>query len=252
MRFPHLFEFMDLDWLPSSLRATLREILECGNSKPFRSYYDWVAHEVLSATRKIGAHQVVELGAGTAPITRHMARDPRSDGLRLVVCDRNPSLADYAALAEKFPGKIHAIQESVNFAVPRRWEPGTLLVLSATLHHIPSADRPRVIASLTESAEHVAVFEPLRKSILSILFVFLSTVPALLLPALFIQRSGQLRRILWCWILPLAPLMFWWDGIVSCLRQWTEAQWGDALSTQPERQNPPTIKSWLFCQQATW
>ena len=45
MQIPHLFEWMDLAWLPASLRSTLREILECGNAQPFRPYYRWVARK---------------------------------------------------------------------------------------------------------------------------------------------------------------------------------------------------------------
>ena len=26
-------------------------------------------------------------------------------------------------------------------------------------------------------------------------------------------------------MIPIAPLMFVWDGLVSCLRQWTQAEW---------------------------
>src|SRR6516162_10183961 len=98
MQWPHLFEFMDLDWLPAGLRDTLREILECACSRPFRPYYCWVASEVQRAARESGCTTVVELGAGPAPITKLMARDPRSEGLRLVVCDLNPDRAAYSDL----------------------------------------------------------------------------------------------------------------------------------------------------------
>jgi hypothetical protein len=252
MKSYHLFEFMDLDGLPSGLRITLREILECGNSKPFRPYYEWVANEVLRCAQQQGMSVIVELGAGTAPITRHMSKDPRSEGLRLVVCDYNPDRVAYQELAERHPGKVHPLDQPLNFGEPHTWEPGTLLFLSATLHHIPSAARSRVIGSLSDSAECVLVFEPLRRTVLSVLFVFLSTVPAALLPILFLGRSGRLRRLLWCWILPVAPLMFWWDGIVSCLRQWTEDEWRQELKSLANRDRAPSIYHSLFCQKVSW
>lgn len=31
---------MDEEWLPKSLRDTLRDILECGNARPFLDYHD--------------------------------------------------------------------------------------------------------------------------------------------------------------------------------------------------------------------
>jgi hypothetical protein len=243
---------MDLAWLPSSLRSTLREILDCGNSQPFRSYYDWVANTALTIACASECSTIVELGAGTAPVTRRMALDLRSEGCRLVVCDKNPDLAEYDRLAAQFPGKVHVITASVDFTVPQQWPANTLLVLSATFHHIPSNDRLSLIRSLSESADSVVVFEPLRKSLLSVLFVFLSTVPALLVPFQFLGRPGTCRRILWCWLAPVAPIMFWWDGVVSCLRQWSTAEWNAAFKRLGVRRNLKQLKCWLFCQQAVW
>ena len=36
--------------------------------------------------------------------------------------------------------------------------------------------------------------------------------------------------MLWCWLIPLVPFISLWDGIVSCLRQWTEAEWRQGLA----------------------
>lgn len=221
----HLFEFMDQEWVPSGLRTTLREILECGNDRPFRPYYGWVKDAVLHAARDGGFRSIVELGAGTAPITRLLAEDPSVDGFRLIPCDRNPDRVMYQRLEERYPGRVAPIYGPVDFSRPRTWDPDTLLFLSATLHHVPAPARAEVLRSLTSSARRVMIFEPLRRDLLSIVFVFFSIVPALILPLWYIRRPGTLRRVFWCWLLPLAPLLFWWDGIVSCLRQWGEREW---------------------------
>jgi hypothetical protein len=249
---PHLFEFMDLAWLPASVRTTLREILECGNARPFRPYYAWVADSALRTAKEGRFHTIVELGAGTGPITRHMAKDPRSNGLRLVVCDSNPDLAAYKVLESDYPGKVVARYDAVDFSKPQPWETGTLLILSATLHHIPSRARGSVMAALAASGCRVMVFEPLRKTALSVLFVFLSTVPAVLLPVLFLTRPGRLRRLFWCWLVPVAPLMFWWDGVITCIRQWTQRQWRWALDQLPKSKKEATVNSWLFCQEVVF
>jgi hypothetical protein len=252
MRWPHLFEFMDLEATPQSLRSTLREILECGNNRPFRPYYEWAADQVLRAAKAGGFTTLVELGAGTAPITRLIAEDARSEGLCLVPCDLNPDRAAYEALAARFPGKVVPHQEPVDFGRPRQWPPRTLLYLSGTFHHIPPAGRDAVIRSLTDSAGRVMVFEPLRKTAASVLFVIPSIVPALLLPLWMIGRPGRLRRFLWCWLVPVAPLMFWWEGIVSCLRMWTDAEWHDAIRRVLGPGGQVGVTSTLFCQSVSW
>jgi hypothetical protein len=199
MQFPHLFEWMDLDWLPTSLRNTMREILECGNAQPFRPYYSWVTTEVKRQIIDEGYQNVVELGAGTAPITRLLARDPDLQGVRLIVCDLKPDIEGFRDLEARFPGRVSPVYEPVDFSKPRVWPPKTLLFLSGTFHHVPPAVRKEVLWSLSKSADRIMMFEPLRKTLFSVLFVFLSILPALILPLWFINRPGRLRRVSWCW-----------------------------------------------------
>ena len=230
----HLFEFMDLDWLPKSLRDTLRDILECGNGAPFRTYYSWVANSALRIARENNLKQIVELGCGTAPITRHLARlSELPSDIKLVPCDLNPDRGALAEAKSLRPEQIEPILEPVDFSQPRRWPSDTLLLLSATFHHIPVEHRVAVLRPMLDSTEHVVIFEPLQRNLLSYLFVVGSLVPALLTPLWYLHRPGTLRRLVWCWLLPVAPLMFLWDGWASCWREWTKADWESAVGELP-------------------
>jgi hypothetical protein len=252
MRFPHLFEFMDQDWVPASLRTTLVEMVECCNSPPFQAYYYWVADETLRVASEDGFRCIVELGAGSAPITRVLVKDVRSTGMRLFVCDINPNPDDYEALENLHPGRVHGIRTPVDIAQQHMWDPHTLLVLSATFHHIPPPERPKVLIALTNSAERVMIFEPVRKSLVSVLFVLTSLIPSLLLPLFFIRRSGRLRRLVWCWLVPVAPFVFWWEGIVSCLRQWSDREWRIELAKVLPANRKWIVNSWKVYQMVAW
>lgn len=266
----HLMEAMDVQGLPASLHATLREILECGNSRPFRLYYEWVAREVARQVAAGGLRTTVELGAGTAPISRLLATDPEMDDVQLVACDAQPDYATYVDLERQYAERIEAMKKPVDFREVHTWPPDTLLFLSATFHHVPPALRDKVLASLTASGRRVMICEPLRRNLASMLFVFLSIVPAMLLPIRFLGRPGKLRRLFWCWLVPLAPVLFVWDGFVSCLRMWTEGQWHDALRDALRRSGtagqasngtgrdvfpddrPVTVQQSVFCQMVVW
>jgi hypothetical protein len=247
---PHLFEFMDLAWLPRGLRTTLREILDRGNSWPFRAYYRWAASQIRGILARGEFVRVVELGAGTAPLTRSLACTIAADDpLELVVCDINPDLAAYDRLVERYGNRIRTLRSPVDFSQPRQWEPRTLLCLSATLHHIPAQARAQVLATLVDSADGVVIFEPLRKTRLSILFAFGSLVPSLLLPATKLFQAGSLRRIFWCWLFPIAPLLFVWDGVISCVREWTVAEWEAACADGPLAEaTTVSLRESTFCQ----
>jgi len=252
VKLPHLFEFMDQPWLPDSLAATLREILSCGNAAPFRRYYSWVADKAVEIVRRHGSRHIVELGAGTAPITRELVRNPAVGDATLIVCDARPDRATYEALQKQYPDKIAARLEPVDFSLPHQWPKDTLLILSGTFHHIPDKDRRKVLTALTDSADVVVIAEPLRKTLSSVAFVFLSIVPAILLPLWYIRRPGRLRRVFWCWLLPVAPIMFWWDGLVSCIRMWRNREWLDNLGAVAPPERSPSVAHSLFCQMVAW
>jgi len=246
-----LFEFMDQAWLPGGLRNTLREILESVCSRPFRGYYDWVAKEVCRAAGDFDCRQVVELGAGTARITELAARQSLDGRVKFVPTDSNPDEETFRALERKSAGRIQPNYSPVDLAAEQTWPPGTLVFLSASLHHVPAAARPAVLERIAASADRVLIFEPLRRTAISVGYVLGAVVPGLLLPLTMLPRPGRWRRLLWCWLLPVAPLMFCWDGVITCLRQWSEAEWRDILRTHAERGRQTSLRHTLFCEQAS-
>lgn len=246
------FEFMDQGWLPHPLRTTLREILECVSSPPFRPYYRWVADEVLRELRSGDYERVVELGAGTARISGLLAESLRGTPLQVIPCDSNPDERAYRAWEARYPQTIRPRYDAVDFSRATHFGPKTLVFLSAAFHHVPPKARAEVIASLTACADRVLVFEPFRRRWSSRLFALCAIPPAFLLPLLTLGRAGWSRRACWCWLIPLAPFLFCWDGLVSCLRQWTESEWQFALERVVGDERPATISSTRFCLKVQW
>jgi hypothetical protein len=252
MQLPHLFEFMDQAWLPDSLRSTIRECLECGSSRPFQDYYEWVANEVRREVLAGGFEHVVELGAGTAPIARHLARLPDLAQVEVIVCDSHPQTETYRDLEKQFPDRIRPLYEPVDFTQPRAWPPKTLLLLAAAFHHIPPAMRRDVLRHLSESGARVMVVEPVRKTALSMLFCGMALTTSFLLPFWFFRRPGKLRRFFWCYLFPVAPFVFLWEGLVSCLRMWSDAEWKANLGAVLSPERGYSIQQSRFRQLVVW
>jgi hypothetical protein len=247
-----LFEFMDLPWLPSTLRATIHDVLDTCLSTPPRRYYAWVAREILNLVEDGSVNTIVELGAGTAPITRELATLLNGrKGISLRVSDLYPDRALYRALEAEYPDLIQIDLRSVDFSRPMDFPSGSLLVLSGTFHHLPPAARLRALEAL--SAYRVAIFEPLGRNPASLLLSLLGFFPGIATPLRFWrQRPGNWRRVLWCWVLPLAPVMIVWDGWVSCLRYWTEREWREHLALVITTDRQVFTKSKLFNQLIVW
>jgi hypothetical protein len=247
-----LFEFMDLEWVPASLRSTIHDALDsCLGAAP-RRYYEWVAHEILDLVERNPTGTIVELGAGTAPITRALAGvlDGRAN-ISLRVSDLYPDKVLYQSLEKMYPGVVRAELSPTNFSRPMDFPAGSLLVLSAAFHHLPPAERESVLRIL--SAYRVAVFEPLRRNPASLFLCLFGFVPAIRTPFLFWnRRPGNWRRVFWCWVFPLATMIIVWDGVVSCLRCWTEKEWKDHLETVVGRGHPVFVKAEGFNQMVVW
>ena len=134
---------------------------------------------------------IVELGAGHAPLTRLMVEDPRSAGMQFVVCDLIPAVEQYRELEGRYPGRIRALTESVDFTQPRNWGPATLLVLCAAIHHVPTSSRGAFVKSLSDSAGGVLVYVPVRKTWLSLLLSVSVVFPALALPIVSFAKPAS-------------------------------------------------------------
>ena len=248
----HLFEFMDLKWVPTSLRSTIRDALDsCLGAAP-RRYYEWVAREILELVEREPAGTIVELGAGTAPITQALAEALRGrENICLRVSDLYPDKALYQALEKMYPGMVRAELGPTNFSHPMDFPPGSLLVLSAAFHHLPPSQRAEVLKNL--SGHRVAVFEPLRCRPSSFFLCLFGFLPAIGTPVLFWnRRPGNFRRVFWCWLFPLATMIIVWDGLVSCMRCWTEKEWKDHLEAVMDEGRPVFMKSERFNQMVAW
>jgi hypothetical protein len=226
---PFLFEFMDKSWIPGSLRDVIREIVEISLGRPPRRYYQWVVQETLKIVQREGIDRIVELGAGTAPISRRLleATGPRSV-IQFEVSDSQPDVGLYRRIEAQSGGQIRARLESVDLLERLPFRDKTLLVLSAVFHHVPPNERLIVLRHL--APHRVVIFEPLRPTGIAMVVAALSFFPGLWAP--FHARNLQdfSRRVLWCWLLPLAPVMAAWDGVVSSLRTWDKDDWQQHFS----------------------
>jgi hypothetical protein len=222
IRFP--LEFMDESWLPHSIRTTVLETLNVVLAKPFRPYYDDVVEKTIETINRKNIRRVAELGAGAAPISRHLAKNadlPKS--VKISPSDKYPDIEGWKALEESFPAIVECNYDSMDFTKPMAFPPDTLLLLSASFHHVPFQDRVSTLKALIPY--NVLICEPIRRNYYSIAFTLLGLFPALLAPIALLKRPGRFRRFLWGWLIPIAPIIIVWDGLASCFRCWTEKEW---------------------------
>jgi hypothetical protein len=159
----------------------------------------------------------------------------------------------YRALETEFPGVVQPHYKPVDFSRALPVKRGSLLVFSASFHHIPFAGRAAVLQALAE--HRVVVFEPIRPNFWAFALCLLDIFPGFLTPLFFLtrRRSGHARRFLWCWLLPVAGLMIGWDGIVSLLRVWSPDEWRRHFEIATGGKNRTLkVENWRLGQRIEW
>jgi hypothetical protein len=224
---PFLFEFMDQKWIPASLHATLRDVLGFHLRVTLFYYYRWAAESALETAEGVGAKRISELGAGSAGFSQTLAeliRQRRAD-IGVEISDLRPNAQQYRSLEKDYPGILSARMESVDFTTkPVGGDDRDVVVLSAAFHHVPPEAREQVLRAMV--LRRVMIFESVTRNLKSIAGCAIGFLPAMATPLYFIgRRPGRWRRFVWCWLIPVAPIMVAWDGVVSCLRCWTEDEW---------------------------
>lgn len=233
------FEFMDLNFLPKSLRSTLRDILEVGNSAPFRNYYQWTSNGVYEYAQKHHLSEIIELGAGCAPITRHLIKQYPEWTATFRVTDLNPDKVTFQKL-EKLDQRVTALYKPLDFTKKIKGFENSLLVLSATFHHVDEKQKSNILSSLKSLSPHIMIFEPLRPTTASLLFVIGALVSGFLTPFFRLNSMKFFRSFFWCWVVPIAPFLFLWDGWISSIRCWSKQEW---LAKEPKSK----VEESLFC-----
>jgi hypothetical protein len=225
---PFLFEWIDVPWLPDSLRRSLHDILDITLAHPLRGYYSGVIREIRNRLDREQITLVCEMGAGRAPIAERLAPAVSSgSNLRIQISDLYPDREQFRALQNQYPHIVQAITDPVALKNPPAVQPGLLLVLSGCFHHLSPEVRAVLLKKLARY--HVLVSEPIGWHVKSLILDFLILLPALASP--LVNRPGRMRRMFWTWVLPLAPAMMLWDSVVSSVRCWTEREWLENLQT---------------------
>jgi hypothetical protein len=224
MKRRHLFEFNDSPWAPVALRETVIEALSRtlawghvlrGGVAPFRAF--------LAAT---GAEEVLDVcsGAGgpaaifATEIARAGARPPR-----FLMTDLQPQLAAWAEIRDEHPGVIDFVSEPVDATrIPESVGTGRARIIINSLHHFPPDLAASIVRGACESSPGVFIIEGFERNPLRFAAFAAAGIPALLVNPV-LSHHHRAQKALLTYLLPAALLVSLWDGLVSTMRIYTEA-----------------------------
>jgi hypothetical protein len=91
--------------------------------------------------------------------------------------------------------------------------------LFTAFHHFPPEEARALIQQAVEHREGIAIFEVPSRSIMTVVGCLLFPFGAFL--SVPLMRPFRWSRLFWTYLIPLAPLILCFDGLVSCLRAYS-------------------------------
>lgn len=224
MRRAQLFEWNDQKWIPAALRDSIVEALSRtlawghmmgGLVEPFR---DFLA--------RAGTREVLDLCAGAGAPAAILAEEFRRAGQpvpRFVLTDLFPRLRAWERLRAVDPEAIVLQETPVDAtAIPAELAAGRARVVINALHHFPPALARGIFADAIAHRAPIFVSEAFDRNPLHFLAFAPVGIPAALAnPILSPER--RLQKALFTWLTPTMLLASAWDGVVSTLRIYREA-----------------------------
>lgn len=210
MRRYHVFELEDLSWWPQRFRDYQTDFLRdfLGLLGVYRS-----AIPILAGLISGPAHpRIVDLCSGAAgPWTRLIRDLPESASVVLTDLYPNEPALERAS---QHP-QLDFISAPVDATRVDRQLVGVRTIFTA-FHHLTPSVAQSVLADAARARQPIAVFEIVQRRWLNILLMPLVVLSVLFLTPFIHPRCPW--RLFWTYLIPVAPLSIFWDGLVSQLR----------------------------------
>lgn len=224
-----LIELEDLPWFPSEIRngatACLRAIGKMGRMGNF------MAPPLAKALKQTQHTQLLDLCSGGAGPLPEVLDSLQSQGLcmNVLLTDKYPNTAALRRAAQACSGQkglVSFFPHSVDATkVPH--ELSGFRTLFNAFHHFPPHLAQGILADAVQQNVPIAIFEVVERRPWAFLAVIFSPIVAMFLMVGI--RPVQARWWLFTFVLPVIPALLLWDGLVSCLRVYSQAELSELI-----------------------
>lgn len=242
MRRRHLIELEDQAWCPAAVRRGITDLLQLflglGNC------YAAILPRLARALEMSGERDIVDLCSGSGgPWLRLLPYFPKTQLHQVRFTDKYPNATASRDLVANSKGRITVEQESVDATAVKNL-PGLRTLFTAFHHFRPDAARA-ILADAVRERATIAIFEFTERSVFAIILFCFSPIAVLLLAPFC--RPFRWTTIFLTYIVPVLPLAAAFDGVVSCLRTYSEAELREMVANLS-----PGGYIWEIGQERSW
>ena len=218
MKRPRLVEIEDLRWFPQVLRDQMTDALQYLIVE--MKIYDPIIPEFLWVMQQSQTKNVLDLcSGGTGPWEYLIGEIEKSTELpeRIILTDLYPNETALKSLAAAHPVFDYKV-ESVD-ALNIDSELDGVRTLFSSFHHFAPAEAVSIIQDAVNKQMPICIFEFTGRRLANFLLTPITLV--LLFAKLFFTKPLTGSRLLFSYLIPIVPLLLWWDSSVSHLRSYS-------------------------------
>jgi hypothetical protein len=232
MHHTDLIEIHDHPLFPGFLRNLATDALEALWN--FSNSYRPVLPRLRRAVNAAGSEQILDLCSGAGGPWPRINRDliaVHQPAFRVHLTDKYPNAEGLRRALEESGGKITFEAGPIDAADVPATLSGFRTIFSS-FHHLKPADARNALRDAVQSRQGIGVFELARLSRSTmavnclIPFIVLYVTPGI--------RPFRWSRLLFTYVLPVVPLVLWFDGVMSCLRAYSRDELTEMIQSIPD------------------
>jgi len=219
MRHFELFEIHDHHWCPAVLRNLFTDALQAV-WMTFDTYRP-IVPLLRRALEESESSHVIDLCSGAGGPWLQLARDfetGQTYKTSVLLTDLHPNTEGFKRASSEFES-VSFYEHSVSaMRVPPHLD-GFRTIFSS-FHHFSPKEASRILCDAAKEQQGIAIFEGANRDIKTVLAIcFLPLAALFITPAI---KPFRWSRIFWTYVVPLVPFMLWFDGLISCLRAYSQ------------------------------
>ncbi|MHB8707370.1 MAG: hypothetical protein ACYC9I_00680 [Desulfuromonadales bacterium] len=217
MRRLHLFEWEDQPWLPDTLRDLQTDFL-CHMNTTLR-LYEPVMPLIDRVLARRSPRRVVDLCSGAAGPWEQLLE--KEWDVKVTLTDRYPNRTALARVRTRFADRLDYCPDPVDARqVPAQLE--GMRILFNGFHHFRPVEARGILQDAVDRKAAIGIFEIAERTPRTLLAVLFG-VPLMVFALTPCIRPLTFSRLFWTYCVPLAPICIVWDGLVSLLRAYPQA-----------------------------
>ncbi len=187
-----------------------------------QNIYGPVAPRLRRALAEAGTNRIIDLCSGGGGPWSRLCRDLHegTSAPAILLTDKYPNQRAFQQMCAATGNAISFHSEPVDaMCIPP--DLAGFRTMFTSIHHFAPSEARAILMDAFEKRQGIAIFDSAKRDLWTLFTVcFVPLLALWLVPTI---RPFRWSRIFWNYCLPVIPFTLWFDGVMSCLRSYSQA-----------------------------